>query len=156
MDEFTRKSLADRFERVCRERGMPMTIQRRAVFDTLLASEDHPTVDDIYQRVSERAPGISQATVYRVLELLEDSGLAARIHHPGSASRYDALTTLHHHLLCVECQRVVDVVDLPEQVPPLPPEAARGFEIHRCRIVYEGVCPACRSTAGEDTPDRGA
>lgn len=138
--------MVTRFEEVCRERGIPMTIQRRVVFEALLDSKDHPTVDDLYRRVSKHAPGISQATVYRVLELLEESGLAAKIHHPGSTSRYDAVTTHHHHLLCIECQRVVDVGDLRSQVPPLSPEEAHGFEIRGCSIVYEGVCPDCQST----------
>jgi len=152
MDALTRDALVERFEAVCRERGVPMTIQRRVVFEALLDSKDHPTVDDLYRRVSRHAPGISQATVYRVLELLEDSGLAAKINHPGSASRYDSVADNHPHLLCVECQRVVDVRNVQAQVPSLSPEEAHGFEIRGCSIVYEGVCPDCRSQSKKPSP----
>jgi Fe2+ or Zn2+ uptake regulation protein len=137
--------MLERFERVCRERGVPVTIQRRVVFEVLLASDDHPTVDEVYRRVSQHAPGVSQATVYRVLELLEDAGFATRIHHPGSASRFDADTSRHDHILCMKCGRTVDVDKSPLQIPPLSSDRAHGFEVSGCSVVYEGVCPDCRA-----------
>lgn len=143
MDPLTQERLLERFGQVCRERSIPMTIQRRVVFEVLLASNDHPTVEDLFQRVRQHVPGISQATVYRVLELLEDAGFANRIHHSGSASRYDADTLRHVHLLCLKCRRVVDAAG-PEVMPPLPDERTNGFEIHACYVVYEGLCPDCR------------
>lgn len=79
------KSAAERvseLERLCRERGVPLTPQRRVVFETLRVSSDHPTTERIYDRAHRSIPGISTATVYRVLEFLVDCGVALRTCNP--------------------------------------------------------------------------
>ena len=58
------------FERLCRERGLSLTVQRRAVLEAVLDRGDHPTADQVYDEVKERLPGLSRTTVYRVLETL--------------------------------------------------------------------------------------
>ena len=148
MDALTRRNALSRFEALGRERGVPLTVQRRTVFEVLLDSTDHPPVEEVYRCARARAPGISQTTVYRVLDLLEHSGLATRIHHPDRVARYDADTSPHDHIRCTKCFRVVDCLERPAGIPPVPPETA-GFEIRGYTVVYEGVCPECRSGAND-------
>ncbi len=57
---------AARFE----EAGVPFTVQRRAVWESLARRKDHPTADDVFESVEERMPGVSRTTVYRSLETL--------------------------------------------------------------------------------------
>ena len=98
-----------RLEGVCRERGLPVTTQRRAVLDVLLQRTDHPTADQIFDAVRKRNPQISRRTVYRVLDTLAELGLIRRVHHPGGTARYDAKTHRHHHLVCIHCNKIVDL-----------------------------------------------
>ena len=59
-----------RFETLCRERGLPLTVQRRDVFKAVLERDDHPSADQIYECVKDRIAGLSRTTVYRVLDRL--------------------------------------------------------------------------------------
>lgn len=113
-------------ERRCAAAGLPVTAQRRTVLEVLASRCDHPTVDQIYTAVAERMPDVSRATVYRSLETLDHLGLLRRVQHPGSAVRFDANTTPHHHFLCTRCGAIED----------LPLESVSGHE--RLRFADEG------------------
>jgi len=140
------------FEELCRRQGTPVTVQRRVILEAVLASDDHPTADEIYERVRSRVPEISRTTVYRVLDTLVGLGMIGRAHHPGSAARFDAKTHRHHHLVCTSCRRMIDyetpeLNDLPLPAPPF------GFQVTDYSIQFMGLCPQCRAAAhGEDEP----
>ena len=53
------------FEQLCRDRGVPLTRQRRATYEALCTRSDHPTADQVYEAVRGRFAGISRMTVYR-------------------------------------------------------------------------------------------
>ncbi len=132
---------------LCRQLGLPMTAQRRAVLEVLVARKDHPTADQLFEEVRLRLPELSRTTVYRVLETLVRVGAVQKVSHPGSAVRYDAFTAPHHHLVCLRCERLLDVVDpalddlrSPAQLPP-------GFEILDYSVHFRGVCSNCRQPA---------
>jgi Fur family peroxide stress response transcriptional regulator len=132
------------FEELCRRRGMPMTVQRRVILEAVLTSDDHPTADDIYDRVRGRIPELSRTTVYRVLDTLVGLGVIGRAHHQGSAARFDAKTHRHHHLVCTSCRRMVDYE--PPELNDLPlPELPSGFEVRDYSIQFTGLCSECRA-----------
>lgn len=93
---------------LARERGLALTVQRRAVLADLAGRRDHPTADAVFERVRRRIPSLSRTTVYRVLEVLAAQGVIQRASHPGSAARYDPVGERHHHLVCVACERMAD------------------------------------------------
>ena len=135
-----------RFEDQCRERGLALTIQRRAVFEELDGRTDHPTADKIYEALKNRLPGLSRTTVYRVLDTLVDTGFAHRVHHPDAVARFDPMTERHHHMVCDTCGRLHDVDDA--SLPPvtLPPALTAGFHVHDYSISFTGLCPECQSS----------
>ena len=61
-------------ERLCIERGMKMTEQRRIIARVLSDADDHPDVEDLYKRSVKLDPKISIATVYRTVRLLRKQG----------------------------------------------------------------------------------
>jgi len=140
------------FEELFRRHCMPVTVQRRVILEAVLASDDHPTADEIHERIRDRIPEVSKATVYRVLDTLVGLGLIGRAHHPGSAARFDAKTHRHHHLVCTFCRRMVDY-ETPE-LSDLPlPAPASGFQVTDYSIQFMGLCPDCRAAARrEDGP----
>jgi Fur family peroxide stress response transcriptional regulator len=99
------------FEAECRKRGLAVTVQRKAVFEAISARRDHPTADQVYDKVRGRIPGLSRTTVYRVLDTLVEAGFLRRVQHAGSVTRFDPMTERHHHLVCEACGRLVDVED---------------------------------------------
>lgn len=148
----SRQQRMEQFERACRERGLPLTIQRRIVFEALCEREDHPTADQVDEQVRSRLAGISRATVYRILDAFVRLGLVTRVCHPGSAARFDPKVHRHGHLVCMECERIVDVND--DQVKRIAwPDVRRlGFEIRDCQIQFRGICADClrRVKSGRD------
>jgi Fe2+ or Zn2+ uptake regulation protein len=121
-----------------------LTPQRRAVLDVLRDSHDHPTAQDVIDRVRRTSPGIGAATVYRTLNLLVESGQALELSLGDAASRYDANTDRHDHVVCVRCGAAADVH------AALPPRLARevaqvsGFAVTGHDLTFTGLCPTCQ------------
>lgn len=138
----------DRMEhvaRLARQRGLSLTVQRRAVLEALLGRTDHPTADQLFDDIKRRVPGVARTTVYRVLETLVSIGAITRASSPGSAARYDPVTARHHHLHCLHCEALIDLDDSVVGRPiVLPRQYARSFEIHDYSIHFHGICAACR------------
>lgn len=132
--------------RRCQERGLPVTPQRRAVLESLLARSGHPTADEVVLELARRIGGVSRATVYRTLETLVERGLLVRVCHPGAAVRYDLKTQRHHHLVCDRCGAIADLEAPALDALPLPPIAPTGFRMRDFSVHVRGLCPACVAT----------
>ena len=132
-------------EQICREHGRSMTIQRRAILENLAGRTDHPTADQIYDDMKGRLKGISRTTVYRVLETLVSFGLARKISNPESKARFDADTSRHHHLTCIDCGSIMDIHDQVLNNIELPARFASDFEFIDYSICFTGRCSRCRT-----------
>ena len=127
--------------------GHRCTPQREAVHEVLCELRNHPTAEEIFLAARRRMPAISLATVYNALESFEGAGVCLKLTQGDGAARYDGRTDDHHHLQCVECERMFDVAG-----PPLAEWLAaidtRGeFELLGGRLVLEGRCTECRRNA---------
>jgi Fur family peroxide stress response transcriptional regulator len=138
----------EELDRACREAGIPVTVQRRLVFETILDLPGHPTADDVYQAVALRQPGISRATVYRTLEGFVSLGLLTKACHPGRVGRYDARTGIHHHLVCVRCDGIVDISDPALDQIPIPDTSSAGFRVLGHQVHLRGICRQCSQQEG--------
>ena len=134
-----------KLEEQCRQKGLPLTIQRRVIFELLVNHQDHPTADDIFQEVQDKLPGVSRTTVYRVLETLVGMGLAHKINHPAAAVRFDPMTHRHHHLVCESCGQVQDWEDDSLSTLDLPNTRRCDFKILDYSIYFSGICDRCRN-----------
>jgi Fur family ferric uptake transcriptional regulator/Fur family peroxide stress response transcriptional regulator len=123
-----------------------LTPQRRAVLTVLQEAHDHPTAQEVFERVRVSAPGIGFATVYRTLNLLVGAGQALELSLGHSSARYDANVERHDHLVCIGCGRASD---LPTA---LPAEAlaqvarASGFSVTSYDLQFRGHCPDCATS----------
>ena len=144
MDPITRQQRQEFFARRCKELGLPITSQRRAVLDAVLDRNDHPTADDVHTLVRRRLPEVSRTTVYRTLDTLVRLGIITKACHPGSVVRFDPRTELHHHLVCMHCDRVLDFEDARLDAVPIPDTSGTGFEVSDFRVQLRGICQHCR------------
>lgn len=141
---------AKELESACREHGLSMTIQRRAILDNLSGRNDHPTADQIYEVIRDQLKGVSRTTVYRVLETLVGVGLARKVSNPDSKARFDADTSRHHHLSCVGCGEIFDVHDPELNELEMPEQLAGDFEFIDYSISFSGRCKKCRNADHEN------
>lgn len=157
MPQPDRSARIQEFEARCRARGLALTAQRRAILKAMLDRTDHPSAEQVYDEVRRQLPDISRTTVYRVLETLVEIGAITKVSSPGATTRFDPVTRRHHHLVCLCCDQLIDLVDpaLDERVA-LPDVRRHAFQIQGFSIYFHGICSACRPKrrAEESTPSR--
>ena len=96
----------------CKKKGVKLTDQRRIIAKVMSNSNDHPNVDELYNRVSKIDPKISIATVYRTVKLFEESGILAKHDFKGGKARYEEVSESHHdHLIDVNTGEIIEFVD---------------------------------------------
>jgi Fur family ferric uptake transcriptional regulator len=128
-----------RIERLCVERGLKMTGQRRVIARVLSEASDHPDVEELYRRASALDARISIATVYRTVRLLEEKGILERRDFGGGRARYEATEHGHHyHLIDIETGRVIEFEDA-EHLQMMRDVARRlGFDLVSMRLELFG------------------
>ena len=93
------------------EKGLKITPQRMAILEAIEDLHNHPSADQIITRIHERYPNIATGTVYNILDTLADRGIILRVKSEKDIMRYDADTSRHHHLYCLESERIADYFD---------------------------------------------
>jgi Fur family ferric uptake transcriptional regulator len=127
-----------------RHHGLAVTAQRLAVLRAI-GMQPHSTADDIDKIVRADLGAISRQAVYDALSALTDKGLLRRIQPAGSPARYeDRVDDNHHHLICRECSRMVDVDCAVGYTPCLTAADDAGYEIDEAEVVFWGRCPDCK------------
>jgi Fe2+ or Zn2+ uptake regulation protein len=135
-----------------RQRGLRVTAQRLAVLRAV-SGDPHATADAVAERVRAEVGAISLQAVYDALGALVEADLVRRIQPAGSPARFEArVTDNHHHLVCRDCGRTVDVDGAIGDPPCLEPDDAAGFEVDEAEIIFWGRCPDCRSASRKRRP----
>lgn len=126
-----------------------LTPQRKVIIKVFLDNaEHHLSAEDAYAIVKQQHPEIGLATVYRTLDLLADLEVLRKVNFGDGKTRYE-ISTLeaehqHHHLICLECGKVMEFEDdLLESL-----EAAigkkTGFNIVDHQVKFFGFCEKCK------------
>ena len=124
----------------CEAKGLRLTDQRRVIAAVLEESDDHPDVEELYNRASGRDPRISLATVYRTVKLFEDWNLLEKHEFGDGRARYETTDREHHdHLIDINSGEVIEFVD--EEIEKLQEKIARklGYKLKGHRLELFGV-----------------
>ncbi|MBL6952226.1 MAG: transcriptional repressor [Alphaproteobacteria bacterium] len=96
-------------ERLCIERGLRMTGQRRVVARVLSDATDHPDAEEVYRRASALDSKISIATVYRTLRIFEEADILQRLEFGDGRARFERTESDHHdHLIDTGSGKVIE------------------------------------------------
>jgi len=129
-----------------RKHGIPVTAQRLAVIKAV-SGRPHATADAITKDVRSKIGAISRQAVYDALGLLSEKGLIRRIQPAGSSALYeDRVADNHHHLICRDCGKTVDVDCAVGETPCLTAADDLGFRMDEAEVVYWGACPECQQS----------
>jgi Fur family ferric uptake transcriptional regulator len=126
------------------EAGYRLTQPRRAVLQVLEESAEQLSPYEIHHRGKGIYPQLGLVTVYRTLDLLDELGLARRVHSEGSCHNYARAGEDKHYLVCRGCHRVVQfpcggLDELIEEV-----ERHSAYEIDGHLLQLTGLCPECQ------------
>lgn len=115
--------------------------QREAILQVLRATKSHPNAEWIYEKVKEKVPCVSLATVYRNLSLLEKKGDIIKIDAGFAKDRFDGNPLPHAHFACRACEKVEDLeigVSLDEAI-----RKEIGGRAENYSLIYKGLCSDC-------------
>ena len=132
--------MTDSIEKKCELKGVKLTEQRKIIAQVMSESNDHPNVDELYNRVSKVDSKISIATVYRTVKLFEESGILAKHEFKGDKARYEELNEGHHdHLIDIKSGEIIEFVD--EEIEKLQKKVAEkyGYELVDHKLELYGV-----------------
>jgi Fur family ferric uptake transcriptional regulator len=130
--------------------GLNRSARRDLVVTTFLASNRHLSVDDLYNLVRRKSPGIGRTTVYRTLKLLESAGLAQALVLKGETFFERELNRRHHdHFICNVCNAIFEFSS--DEIESLQEEEARkiGFQIEGHKHQVFGKCSKCLAASRE-------
>ena len=147
--------MPSRIERLCLEKGLKMTEQRRVIARVLSESSDHPDVELLYQRASAIDPHISIATVYRTVRLFEEANILERHEFGDGRARYEDAQKAHHdHLIDVKSGNIIEFRN--EEIENLQRKVALklGYRLvdHRLELYGIAMTPEEKAAAEKDKP----
>jgi len=129
-----------RLERLCLEKGLKMTDQRRVIARVLSEADDHPDAEELHRRASAVDPRISIATVYRTVRLFEEASILERHDFGDGRARYETIPEEHHdHLIDMRNGTVIEFQNT--EIERLQQEIARklGYRLVDHRLELYGI-----------------
>jgi len=126
-------------------RDFRLTPQRMAILKILAESEEHPTVDRIFQEVRVQFPTTSLATVYKTIALLKELNEVLELGFPDGSNRYDGNRPYPHpHAICLKCKKIMDpeISSVEELSTEMKNKTRYTISFHR--LDFFGLCPECQ------------
>ena len=132
--------MTSNLEKLCLDKGLKMTGQRRTIARVLSSASDHPDVELLYQRANNIDHNISIATVYRTVKLFEEAGIIERHDFGDGRARYEAAGETHHdHLIDLKTGNIIEFSN--EAMEKLQEVIARelGYKLVDHRLELYGI-----------------
>jgi Fur family peroxide stress response transcriptional regulator len=129
----------------CKVKGLSVTPQRLAIYKALVNDTSHPNPEKIYDTIKIDNPTITLATVYKNLETFEQNGLISMVTNLHKNVRYDPIVKQHHHIICVKCKKVVDLVDDELDSIKIPKDVLKNNAIIGHSVHFNVVCSECKN-----------
>jgi Fur family ferric uptake transcriptional regulator len=128
-----------------KKKGLKLTPQRRLIIDKIHDTEAHLTTEEIIAYVQERMPGVHKSTIYRTLELLEETGCIYKSELDDKSIYHHAEEGHHHHLVCSKCGKTIDCDE--NLFIPVEQKLGKkyGFHVNFKHVVMSGICEECKN-----------
>ena len=101
----------DEIRNILIDKGLKVTPQRLAVLEAVIELGNHPSAEKVIEFIKSNHPNIAVGTVYKTLETYVEKGIVKKVKTDRDIMRYDAVLDKHHHLYCLESERVEDYYD---------------------------------------------
>ncbi len=121
---------------ILEKHGIKPSAQRVAVASFVLHTDQHPSADEVWNRVRERFPMVSRATVYNTLNLFVEKGLVRQLSIAGGRVVFDPNVERHHHFIDEETGRIYDVAWDALDVSRV--DEMEGFDVRAYQVVLHG------------------
>lgn len=139
-------SILIQFKKLLKESDQKYTQQREILLKTLYNSNIHLTPEQLYFTMREHHPdlNIGIATVYRTLNLLEESGMATSISFGAQGKKFELAVKPHHdHIICKQCGKIVEFEDKTIEKKQIQIAEKNGFILTGHIMQLYGICSSC-------------
>ncbi|TVM03736.1 MAG: transcriptional repressor [Candidatus Brocadia sp. WS118] len=126
-----------------RSHGMKITPQRLMIFKVLENNTSHPSAENVYKKVKRIYPSVSFTTIYKTLETLRKLGEVKEFTIDDDRKHYDPNTSIHHHVICSTCKRILDVFEDFSPHVKLPDSLEKDYAVSGFQIFFHGICKEC-------------
>ena len=116
------------------------SFQRIRIYEYLMNSFSHPTVDEIYKVLIGEIPTLSKTTVYNTLNLFIEKRIVHMMTIEEKTARYDADVSDHGHFKCDICGKVYD---FDANIIELDTDLSESYSIFQRDVFFRGICPEC-------------
>ena len=139
-------TVVERFVGYLRQHNLPVTAQRLAIAEVLLASDRHLSAEEVAGELTKRGQKVGTATVYRAIDTLLESGLLVERDFGEGFRRFEPARDEpnHEHLICTVCGRVVEFREERLERMTMLLAEQHDFARQRHKLVIEGICGTCR------------
>lgn len=125
--------------------GINPSSQRVRIYDYLVASKDHPSVDDIFLALKKEGHLFSRATVYNTVKLFLEKHLIRPVNVASNEMRFDASHSFHGHFRCEACDKIFDI-----PIEELSLDGATEHQIQETNVSFSGICAECLKKGKDD------
>ncbi|HEX3596157.1 MAG TPA: transcriptional repressor [Polyangiaceae bacterium] len=127
-----------------RSKGIRPSAHRLAVAEYVLATTEHPSAEQVLERVKRKFPLLSRATVYNTLNLLVEKGLLRELVLSEGKVVFDPKLDRHHHFIDDDTGQIEDI---PWGALPVgDPARIAGYEVREYMVVMRGRKSGLRGT----------
>lgn len=120
-----------------------MTSQKQIILDYIKNTKCHPSADKVYTETKRLLPRMSKATVYRILNNLQDKGEIQEI-ATKNITFFDGDVSNHSHFICQGCGTVFDIFDECSKCSVIKNKKLKVGKINNYRIYFYGICKKCK------------
>ncbi len=122
--------------------GLKATQPRLFVLYLLQQLGGHRSIDELLKELQTRETPLPRASVYNVINTLVKRGIVMLADAGPGPALYEVSMTWHHHFVCTECGRIIDIPCVVGQKPCLLPDLVPGT-IEETQIIFRGRCTDC-------------
>jgi len=130
------------YMKLLKDHNLKATPQRLTIVEQL-CQHGHMNIDDIYRALQKKFPSISLATIYKNINAMTEIAFLSEVKIPTKKSVYEITKEEHSHVVCTECNKVIDV-ELETQQLIEEAQKKSGFTLCKSSIVFDGICNECK------------
>jgi Fur family transcriptional regulator, ferric uptake regulator len=122
--------------------GLKATLPRLKILEVFQQSvQRHMSAEDVYKLLIAESTDIGLATVYRVLMQFEQAGILKRSNFESGKAVFELDQGTHHdHLVCLQCGRVVEFMDVEIEKRQQKIAKDHGFVLQEHALALYGNC----------------
>lgn len=134
------------YEKFLKKAGLKVTTPRLKILEILgKSAEHHLSAEDICRSLIKQKQEVNFATIYRVLNQFEESGIVNKLNFENNISVYELSNVEHHdHLICTNCNKIVEFIDDVIEKHQIDIAKKHQFKMTEHRLYLYGICKDCQ------------